>query len=173
MEKYLGREMPAAWRVEWVPRKSGLYTGDPFPHWHLLIFTIGFIPYEEINLMWRKAIGYDGYTRTDIRRVDEKGCTQMYMAKYIDKNAVPLSLVIAAYQSKPGRAYGWLRKEKIPRHPEQLFTDLTDAQRACLIDMASERLPLVSDDYETSFTLLGDGVRDVLEILTDDALTTR
>lgn len=156
LEKLMGQNVAASWRVEWVERKSGLLTGLPCPHWHLLIFNIGFIPYQDINRLWAKTIGHEGYLRTEIRRVDEKGCVQGYMAKYISKDALPLSLVIAAYQSKLGRAYGWLRKADLPWHPITRENALSDALRDRLTAFASEKLCHVTEGLETGWTLLGD-----------------
>lgn len=155
LEKLVGHKVGAAWRVEWEERKSGALIGTPCPHWHLLIFRIGFIPYEDINRLWRQTIGHGGYVRTDIRRVDERGAIQGYMAKYISKTAVPLSLVMHAYQRKLGRAYGWLRKDQIPWAEKRTEALLTDSQRLAMTRFASERIPIVLPEFEQSWTLLG------------------
>jgi hypothetical protein len=171
MEKYLGHHVAAAWRVEWVPRKSGELIGQPCPHWHWLIFGVGFIPYAEINAMWKKTIAWEGYVRTDIRRVDERGVVQSYMAKYISKDAVSPSLVIPAYHNKLGRAYGWLRKQEIPWHDKIRHNALTDSQRAILTALAHELLPKTASGLETSFTLMGDRAEEAWGILDELGLT--
>jgi hypothetical protein len=171
LEAIVGRHVPAAWRIEWTIRQSGFWSGCPVAHWHLLIFRIGFIPYAEINRAWKETIGYDGYVRTDIKRVDERGAIQGYMAKYISKDAIPSSLVIAAYQNRLGRAYGWLRKKEIPFHPLIRQRALTDAHRAAITGFAAEKLPHVSAHLETSFTLLGDNAKEARQNFPTLALT--
>jgi len=171
LERITGQHVPAAWRMEWAARKSGAMIGTYCPHWHLLIFRIGFIPYAQINDAWKRTIGHDGYIRTDVRRVDKNGCTQMYMAKYISKDAVSCSLVIAANQSKLGKQYGWLRRYEIPKHPINHYEHLTDEHRRTLCDLASEMLRHCRRDYEESFTLMGDVARDARKILNGEDLT--
>ena len=171
LEKYLRQNCPAAWRIEWVERQSGFWSGCVLPHFHFLIFKVGYIPYDEINRAWRKAIGHDGYVRTDIRRVDAMGAVQLYMAKYVSKDAVSSSLVYAAYQNKIGRAYGWLRKREIPWAAEDRRERLTEAQRASMMGLAAERLPVVIEGLEQSFTLFGDVVQDAQKILDGIPLT--
>jgi len=172
LERLLEQQVGAAWRVEWVDRKSGNLVGQYCPHWHLLVFGIRFIPYQQINDLWKKTIGWDDYVRTEIKRVDQSGAINLYMAKYIAKDAVPLSLVIAAYQSKVGRSYGWLRKSSIPLCPETYVSTLTDAQRRDLSTLAVERLPLPVDGLEQSFTLMGDDLGEAGKILGVDPLTS-
>ena len=94
----------------------------------------------------------------------------MYMAKYISKEAVSCSLVIATYQSKIGRQYGWLRKKLIPMHPVHAHGTLTDRDRDTLTQLASERLPWLDARREQSFTLFGTIAQDAQKILTGEAL---
>lgn len=171
LERILERRVGAAWRVEWVDRKSGARVGQYCPHWHLLVFGIRFIPYQEVNDIWKKTIGWDDYVRTEIQRVDQTGAINLYMAKYVSKEAVPLSLVIAAYQSKMGRAYGWLRKSEIPLCRETHVPTLSDDQRRDLSALAVERLPLPVEGLEQSFTLMGDNLGEAAKILGGDHLT--
>lgn len=162
LEKLLAQHVAASWRIEWVARQSGALVGSPCPHWHLLIFNVGFIPYEEINRLWKLTIGWEGYNRTEIKRTDEKGAIQGYMAKYISKDALPLSLVIAAYQSKVGRSYGWLRKEELPWCRAYQCKTLTESQRQALTSFAAEKLPHVLEHIESSWTLLGELGREAV-----------
>lgn len=165
LERITRRHVGAAWRVEWVERKSGDLIGMPAPHWHLLVFGEQFIHHELINSAWKKTIGESTYVRTEIKRVDETGAVQLYMAKYIAKDALPLSLVIAAYGHKLGKAYGWLRREEIPWHPETVHPTLSDRHRRELSTLAVENLPFPLEGLEQSFTLMGDLALDGARIL--------
>lgn len=156
LERITGRNVGLAWRVEWQERKTGLLIGTPCPHWHLLVFRVGFIPYEEINRAWKATIGHEGYVRTDIKRVDEQGSIQGYMAKYISKEALPLSLVRCMHISALGRSYGWLRKDAIPWAAKRTENALTPSQRAAMTRFAAERIPQSLPHLEGSWTLLGD-----------------
>jgi len=171
LERITGRRVGAAWRVEWVQRKSGDLIGLPCPHWHLLVFNEQYIHHEKINEAWASTIGENDYVRTEIKRVDERGAVQLYMAKYIAKDALPLSLVIAAYQNKLGRAYGWLRKDEIPWHPEQAHPSLSDRQRRDLMTLAVENLPLPMEGLEQSFSLMGEEAEKAAQILQGNPLT--
>jgi len=171
LEKLIGRPVPAAWRLEWQPRKTGKLIGVPCPHWHLLLFRLGYVPYAEINRLWRKTIGEDGYCRTEIRRVDRHGAVNLYMAKYVSKDAIPLSLVYPTYQSKLGRQYGWLRKALIPRYDARRYDAITEAQRLALTRLADETIPWLTGDLESSFTLLGPAAQDGVKILEGMPLT--
>lgn len=167
LERATGRKVAAAWRVEWCPRLTGELVGTPCPHWHLLIFGERFIHYDTINYLWQRTIGWNDYVRTEIERVDESGAVNLYMAKYIAKDALPLSLVIAAYQSKLGRSYGWLRKALIPFAKEHRQERLSDAARRELSRLAVETLPLPVDGLERSFTLMGDVAQQARKFLHD------
>jgi len=173
LERLTGAAIPAAWRVEWMPRQTGSIIGTIAPHWHWLIFKHRFIDFRDINAAWKKTIGYNGTVITDIRAVDQYSCIHMYMAKYISKEAVSCSLVIAAYQNRIGRQYGWLRKGEIPMCTEHRQGRLSRADRDALTSMASERLPWVSEGQEQSFTLFGDAAEDARKILTGETLDER
>lgn len=170
LEKETGEKVPAAWRIEWMPRKSGQIMGEVCPHWHWMIFRHRYISYDAVNRAWKKTIGADGYVRTEIKRVDRGKAILLYMAKYISKEAVPLSLVYDAKQNSLGRAYGWLRKGVIPMYPQNSFYPLPDDARATLMRLAEERLPWIAEGRERSFTLLGEVAADAEKILRGECL---
>lgn len=171
LEQLMGRHVPASWRIEWVQRKSGEHIGKPCPHWHLLIFRVGFIPYADINRIWKETIGHEGYVRTDIQRVDKRGSIQGYMAKYISKDACASSLVIAAYQNKLGRSYGWLRQKEIPWSYEHYKRSLSGKQMEQLTEWASQITPFARAGALHSFTLIGDSAGDAIKIADGVPLT--
>ena len=167
LERALGERLPAAWRLEWQDRKSGSRVGEIYPHWHWLIFRHRYIPYVVINDLWKKTIGVNVTTHTHIECVDKRTAIQMYMAKYLTKEACPITLVMAAYQNSIGRQYGWLRKGDIPLHPQSVHSRLPDGPRGDLMRVAAENLPGVSDCLERSFTLYGSAARQAEAIISD------
>lgn len=170
LERITKKTVPAAWRMEWEDRQTGTRVGQYAPHWHLLIFRHNFIDKHAVNDAWRKVIKWKGYCRTETRRVKREGIIQMYMAKYISKSACPLSLVYAAYCTKLGKQYGWLRKDEIPMQPLHEFERLTSIQRADIVRLAEEQIPWMGSGLEGSFTLFGDSARDALRILHGEVL---
>lgn len=170
LERETGQPVPCAWRMEWQDRKSGEQLGEYMPHWHYLVFRHRFIHFDLVNQAWRDTIKYQGYTRTDIRAVDKASAIQMYMAKYIAKDAVSCSLVIAAYHTKLGRQYGWLRKRDIPMMPVSYHYALSDAERDTLSGLASEVMPGKSERQDEAFTLMGQRAVDAQKILSGQRL---
>lgn len=165
IEQETGQHLPAVWRLEWESRKSGDRVGEFSPHWHFLIFNHRYIDYKIINLCWAKAIGWDGYVRTEITRMRKESSVRLYLAKYISKDAVSPSLVYAAYGRSPGKAYGYSRPSEIPMCPMQTYTQLTEAQIRTLMALAEEQLPWVEPGTMTPWTALGELANDVSAIL--------
>ena len=161
LERLTGLPIPAAWRTEWQIRKSGFWEGCICPHHHWLIFKNRYIPHVDINALWKKTIGHEGKVTTDIRRVNRSSAIQLYMAKYLSKEAVNCSLVIAAYHNRIGRAYGWLRKAEIPMNSLYDQRRLSDGQRDAFMRLADEQLPWVSAGLEQSFTLFGANAAEI------------
>lgn len=172
LEQLTGQTVPAVWRIEWETRKSGSRIGEFAPHWHLLIFKHRYIHHEDINLCWRKAIGFDGYVRTEIGRMRKADSIRLYLAKYISKEAVSPSLVYAASGRSLGKAYGYLRSSEIPMCPIETYTNLTARQIAELMKLAEEQLPWVQDGSIQPWTALGGMSTDVRKILSSDAIDT-
>lgn len=174
LEKLTGRTVPAAWRLEWMPRKSGKLIGIPCPHWHLLVFRHTFIPYEEINLAWRQTIHcWNHYCRTEIKRCWDETGIQEYIAKYVSKEALPLSLVIPTIQDRLGNQCGWLRKKEIPTYPVKHYGPLTEAQRRLITSIAAETLYWLPEGIEESYTLFGAAARDARKICEGKPLTSK
>jgi len=171
LERLTGTTVPASWRIEWEVRKSGFWEGCIVPHWHMLIFKIGFIPYAEINRLWAETIGHKGHVQTEIRRVDKRGGVRGYMAKYISKEAVPHSLVLAAYQSSIGRQYGWLRKREIPLHDRHDRHSLSGEQIDDVIGLTDQMVPWAKLDARQSYTLYTEHGDDFRKIIDGEPLT--
>jgi len=73
------------WRREFQPRKSGAQCGEIYPHYHLLVFNLPFLPHAMLNEVWRSVIGHDGYVRTEIEAVHSWQGAFFYAAKYMAK----------------------------------------------------------------------------------------
>lgn len=170
LERITGKHVAAAWRVEWKPRLSGDMIDHVCPHWHWLILGQKYISMHKVNEAWKETIGWQDYCRTEIKAVDKVAVIPLYMAKYISKEAVPLSLVNAAYHTKLGRQYGWLRKDEIPLHPKHAYHRLSDAQRDAMTSLAEEMLPWYDERFGSSFTLLGQAAQDFRKIVDGESL---
>lgn len=170
LERLTEARICAAWRIEWVARKTGKLIGQYCPHWHWLIFRQSFIHYQDVNSLWKHTIGWKDYCRTEIQRVHRDDCVPLYMAKYISKDAVCPSLVIAAKQSRIGRQYGWLRKRDLPMCPLALRCTLPDSDRDALTKLAVESLPWMIEGQESSFTLFGAKAEDARKIIDGEIL---
>jgi hypothetical protein len=172
LENYLGCQIPAIWRQEWVIRKSGEYAGKPVPHYHFLIAGIKFIPHEVFNAAWRAAINRrEEYVRTSIEGADSCGGIQMYLSKYLSKDACPCSLVIVAYHNKIGRSYGILRREKFEYHdPHTEQFSGSEALRH-VSRVAQKYLPERTAYDGGSMTIFFNSMDEVNEFVIEEGLT--
>ena len=170
LERITGTTVPAAWRVEWEVRKSGRWTGLPVAHHHWLVFRHRWIHRDDVNAAWRKTIGETVYARTQTKRLDKRKAAQLYLAKYISKNACSCSLVNAAYHNSIGRQYGWLRPEEIPKHTSLEFSRLDNETRRRITQLADEQLPWLPSGTDQSFTLMGQTAIDAGRILQGECL---
>lgn len=170
LERITGKRVASAWRVEWKPRLTGTMVDRVCPHWHWLILGHRYISMTKVNEAWKETIGWQDYCRTEIKAIDNSSVIPMYMAKYISKDAVPLSLVNAAYHTKIGRQYGWLRKGEIPLHTKHAYRRLSFAQCEAMTSLADEMLPWYDERFGSSFTLLGQASGDFQRILDGESL---
>jgi len=106
MEKHLGITVPALWRTEWLPRLSGKFKGKVLPHIHLLTFRGKWFDKEDVNALWKRAIGYKPYCRTEIKAIENEQMAGFYVSKYCAKVPDSLSLVHPPNLNTTGRHYG-------------------------------------------------------------------
>lgn len=170
LEAATGKPIMCAWRIEWKMRLSGKLTDHVCPHWHWLILGHRFIDKDLVNRLWKKTIDWTDYCRTETKAVDNSQVIPMYMAKYISKDCVPLSLVNDAYHTKLGRQFGWLRKDEIPLCPKHHYRRLSKAQVDALMSLADETLPWYDERFGRSFTTLGEVSQDFLRIINGEVL---
>jgi hypothetical protein len=155
LELYLGRQVSAVWRCEWAERLSGEHKGMFLPHYHLLIFSVSYVPWQTIRKLWRDTLGYDGYVRTDVRRLSSKKDHGVYIAKYCAKMPDVHSLVNVAYSRIDGRHWGYYRQRLLPRAERMYFSDLSLATVMTLRDIADRELPWYDIECDAGFALIG------------------
>lgn len=90
--KRVRRKFPTAggiWRLEFIDRKSGVNTGEYAPHLHLLVFGVGFMPYEWLAQSWYEVVGSNDPNHlrsgTSVRRVYSYRHACAYVSKYLAK----------------------------------------------------------------------------------------
>jgi len=125
IENYLGKKVGALWRLEWVPRKTGIKKGQWEAHVHLIVFGVRFLPYQEANRAWRVALGAVGYVRTETKGIKNgQRDVAKYVSKYCSKRQND-SLVNTSYLNAPGRHWGIHRRGLIPFAERFVMTNLT------------------------------------------------
>lgn len=156
MEKHLGRKVSGVWRLEWKVRRSGANKGMFVPHFHLLVFGVGFIQWKRIRHWWRKVLGWEGKIATDVQGCKSGKKASIYVSKYVAKMPVDDSLDNGAYRNKPGRAWGYFRKALIPRETALILNGLNGDEIEWLCGRANEVLAWRLPDDENGFVVLGD-----------------
>ena len=155
VEGYLGRHVPAVWRIEWEERKSGAYTGKLAPHFHLMLFGVDWIPWREVRNMWRKTIHRpSGPLKTWVRRIFNEDGALRYLSKYVSKYH---SLDIATYLNsdiKFGNHWGLLRKDEIPLAPRIIERHLSEKEISIVRKFAAGRWKHYNPETDGGFTLL-------------------
>lgn len=155
MENYLGRKVGILWRVEWVIRKSGKWAGTLQPHYHLIVFSVRYIPYEDVRKWWRRALKTTGYVRTECKRLGDKERHGIYIAKYAAK-PLDSSLVNVAYRNKcDGRHWGYKRLLEIPRSPSRYYENLSMDAVLRMRDFGAVALPWYDPRFDRGFTVFG------------------
>ena len=160
LEKYTGREFPIIWRVEWVPRQSGMKEGELAPHVHMMCLGVAFVPGAWVNHLWRTILDCKGDCVTFVRGIKgPEGCGR-YLAKYISKAAL---LANAAYVNNPcmaGRAWGVHRPSEVPwsdvLHDREIAEEEYHAAVAAHIEMSTH----AGAEAQDSFSILGEVRKD-------------
>ena len=161
VENHFGHPVPALWRVEYKPRKSGQNIGQYYPHWHFLLLGERWLEKELVREFWQKSTGTEENKVTEIKGAKKHEAVGMYIAKYLSKDAVDISLVYASKHNNSGRHYGVLRQKLIPLCDRIEVPKLTDNQVQELTSLASEKLPWLTPEIAESFTLLGSYAKEI------------
>lgn len=165
LEAWQGCNTPMLWRVEYAERKTGEMVGETVPHWHMLVFGVPYIPHGLVNDWWASVIGCTSYVRTDVRAVKGPRGAARYLAKYLSKDVVSNSLVRATKHNIRGRHWGILREREIPVHRRIYIGRLSEAERAYIYEIVSERMAGVDEHSQDSFTSYGQLTEDILKNL--------
>jgi len=161
LEKHFKANVPALWRIEYKPRKTGTNIGECYPHWHFLVLGRRWLPKDTIRAMWQNASGNTENQVVDVKGAKRHQAVGMYIAKYCSKEAVSSSLVYASKHNSFGRHYGVLRQDQIPLYDRIEVPKLTPLQIAELTELARANLPWLTPEVEESFTLLGSKAMDM------------
>ena len=155
LEGWAGKQVPALWRTEWVPRQSGRFKGYLIPHFHLLCFGAGFLPNETARGWWRKILHEDGPLDTDVRKAPKDASASYYVAKYAAKL---LHLDIASYHNKmslTGRQWGVTRRKQVPMHPVEVSRLFNKEEIEVAKAIGRESFSRYGEYGEGGFTMLG------------------
>jgi hypothetical protein len=137
------------------------------PHYHLLIFGVTYIPWQDLRQWWKDVLHHKGYLRTEVKRAGSPRLAGFYVSKYMSKAPDSSSLVNAAYLGANGRHYGYHRASLIPRFAEQWASDPSLDQVQQLLDYANDILPWLNKEHQSSYTLLGryaDHAKQILQM---------
>lgn len=119
--KRMRRRFPdasAVWKLE--PQKRG------FPHYHLLVYGLPFIPYEKLTAIWHECTqevsDQHRESGVDVERSvhNDDGKLQSYLAKYMSKEmdgwpTEKLHGDTAKAWEHPGRFWGVFNRDALPR----------------------------------------------------------
>jgi hypothetical protein len=155
LEKHLKAKVPTLWRVEWKPRQSGRNKGKIYPHIHLLVGGVQFVPHRAVRKWWRTIVHVNGPLCTDVQLVDGDGAAQAYICKYASKKA---SLDIVAYLNNlgiAGRHWGITRKHLFTMCPVRVLQKISDEQAEELRGLAACQFPNYDPLLGGGFTFLG------------------
>jgi len=165
MERYLGKEVGALWRIEWQKRKSGALKGTTVPHVHLIVFGIGYIPYQKIREWWRAVLHVDGALATDVQKIKGGKMVARYVSKYCAKLPEERSLDNASYVNTHGRHWGIHRKDKIPFSERWVIPCLTKQDIQLAENAGCQVFRYFTREAGQGFSLLGDLAEKVGEEL--------
>lgn len=157
LEREVGKRLPCIWRIEWEERKSGAYTGNLAPHFHLMVFGCGRLEKSDVRPLWRRAIGREkGPCVVDVKAIWGVDGACRYLSKYVSKYR---ALDICTYVNSGirfGRHWGLRRDDLIPWSPVKLFRQLTDKEIARVQAFAADRWSWYDKELNGGYTLFGD-----------------
>jgi len=155
MERHVGRLLCGLWRWEFMPRKTGMRKGQSCPHLHLVMFDLPFISYNWCRKTWREVIGFNAYVDFQGEQIPSGQNASYYIAKYAAKVSDPSSLGICAYLRTPGRFWGPIREDIIPRFDIVWAREPTEAEMEILLEFARECIPWQDKKSDRGFCLFG------------------
>jgi hypothetical protein len=164
VESRVQRQIPCFWRVEWMPRQTGLYVGQLRPHMHLLYLGCQTVRLKGIRERWQTIIGSNTYTQVDVTYVALGDMVSVYAAKYCSKEASSSYLDNVPYRNKTGRHTGELRRHLIPMHPVETVSRINQAILSTLQGEACRTLWWFDPRFDEGFTIIGDEAVRVIKV---------
>jgi hypothetical protein len=155
MENYLGREIGALWRCEWIDRKSGLHVGMFAPHYHIIIPEARFISKKKIVQWWTSACQWDEPINVDKRRLNDADHHKLYVAKYAAKMPDFSLLGYVSYSNIDGRHWGYHRPSLIPKFPTVVYDGLSERQIEMLKYLGRVHFDWYGEFAELGYTMFG------------------
>lgn len=161
LNRITGITLCGLWRCEWKPRKTGLYVGEPLPHYHFLLFGCRWINKNALRHAWKRATGIEGVVCTDVKRAECASKAAIYAAKYCAKFADDPSLDYVPNLHSRGRQWGTVVRQLIPSCPIETVHDLSGFEEAWFAERGVELLPWRRDTDECGYSLIGDVAEEV------------
>lgn len=156
VEKHLKRDVCGIWRVEWKARKSGPCRGMFVPHFHLLLFGVGFLHWKLIRQWWRTILRHKGKLATDVKGCRSAKKASIYVSKYVAKLPDDGCLDNGAYCNNQGKHWGYFRPEQIPRESRVILDNLNGDEIDWLVCRANEFVKWRLPGDTNGFVVLGD-----------------
>jgi len=166
-ENHLEEQIPILWRKEYKTRQTGRWAGVQVFHWHLCVFTAKPLDNLFVNEAWTKIIKAKRFIQTDVKPMNSGQHAAMYTAKYLTKEKGRGILDNAPKLTKPGRAWGWLRKNLIPMCPIYHVIDLSTEQWQRIMEQVCALSPHGAGQEIESFTLLGPKAMEAQTIIAE------
>ena len=163
LEAHAGGEVPAVWRVEWVPRKSGANIGKVLPHMHMLTFGGRYACAPRVAKWWKGITKYDGVIQVDSQIVSAGEIVGMYVAKYCAKAEGRSSYLDNVSYLNTGRHYGMFRKSSVPMHATKICNLTLGKLVKELRAEAVKVLPAYHEKWGEGFTFVGQPARAAIQ----------
>jgi len=165
VERKIGVKIPALWRLEWKDRLSGRYKGKLVPHFHLLLFGVPFIAWQDVRRWWGEVLQFSGRLATDIRRANTATLVALYAAKYAAKRSPSSSLDNQSYVNRGGRCWGIFRKASVPLEDQFVWPDIAEEDARALQEAAGQVLKYYDPRVNPGFTILGNASKRFRDLL--------
>lgn len=166
-EKHLGEQLPILWRKELQTRKSGVHVGIGVPHWHLCVFTHKQLTNALVNEWWTKCLKATEFIQTDVQEMNDGQHAAFYLAKYLTQEKQSGILDDVPKLANPGRAWGWMRKNRLPLCPCELHVGIDMERWQRLMEqLRALRVDENGQEIE-SFTLIGPRADEAKKIIAE------
>jgi hypothetical protein len=156
-ERDLGRPIAMIWRIEWMPRLTGVMRGCCLPHHHIIQYDVPWQSQERMRAEWRRANHEDDEAWIFLREIWGMTGIQAYVAKYVAKRESSGHLAYLSYLAKDqiGRPWGIRRPELLGWGERREWVIPDDEVCHDIRRMAKEEYAGVGDDTQIGYTVFG------------------